>query len=86
MRKRQRPRQGGRSQDKKAISSRSLFLIRHHLNKFRECLCRLLCGKRLFNSDMSLELDRLQIEIDRRDDRDSLIRNGLQDLLRLLDS
>jgi hypothetical protein len=54
--------------------------------KTREHLRRLFYGDQLFNRDMSLEIDRLQIEIDRRDDRDSLIRNGLQDLLRLFDS
>ena len=37
--------------------------------RFREAICRLLCGARLFNSDMSAEIDRLQIENDRLRER-----------------
>ena len=35
------------------------------INKFKEWACRLLCKGRLFNSDMSLEVDRLVQENER---------------------
>ena len=37
--------------------------------KIRDFLCRLLCGERLFNSDMSREIDALIVEIDRLRER-----------------
>jgi hypothetical protein len=36
---------------------------------FRTWLCRLICGDRLFNRDMSLEIDRLQQRIDELEGR-----------------
>ena len=36
--------------------------IAYLFNRLHDWLCRLLCGKRLFNSDMSREIDHLIIE------------------------
>lgn len=35
------------------------------IKRFREWICRALCKDKLFNSDMSLEIDRLTVENER---------------------
>lgn len=61
-------------------------MLRSLAKNLTDRLRRLFYGDQLFNRDMSLEIDRLQIEIDRRDDKLSVIRDRLHELLRLLDS
>ena len=39
------------------------------MKRLRDLFCCLLCGKRLFNRDMSLEIDRLIVENDRLRER-----------------
>lgn len=42
-----------------------ILILRAAACNFRDRLCRFVCGDRLFNSDMSLEIDRLTAEVDR---------------------
>lgn len=51
-----------------------VVFLRDRLKKTHDRLCRLICGKRLFNSDMSREIDRLLVENDRL--RELLKRHG----------
>ena len=37
---------------------------KHYMNGLRELVCRWICGNRLFNSDMSREIDRLTIALE----------------------
>lgn len=40
-------------------------------NKLRERFCRMICGDRLFNQDMSLEIDRLTILLEEQEGSDT---------------
>ena len=49
------------------------------IEKLKNLLCRLLCKDRLFNSDMSLEIDRLQARIDELEDKNNKVKEIIND-------
>jgi hypothetical protein len=45
-----------------------------------ECLCRLLCRRRLFNTDMSHEIDRLLVENEAQRDRIAVLEDEVRQM------